>query len=213
MRGNPIFHRYVGIDYSGAQTATSSLTGLRVYLAERVSLPSEVGPPPSPRKYWTRRGIAEWLQEILLEGPPTLVGIDHGFSFPRRYFEWHQLPFDWTAFLEDFQRHWPTDEDHCYVDFVRDGVCGNVAARSGDPRWQRLRKCALAWANLSSNSTRLARWQSPLTLACRGYLSSTAIGAAGTFLALRRLANPSGPVGGGGGAPIALESRFLPRES
>jgi hypothetical protein len=41
--------------------------------------------------------------------PPTLVGIDHGFSFPLRYFEAHGLKPDWSAFLDDFQRHWPTD--------------------------------------------------------------------------------------------------------
>ena len=72
-------------------------------------------PPPSPRKYWTRRGIAEWLVERLAEDVPTLVGIDHGFSFPLRYFEAHHLPPDWPAFLDDFQRHWPTDDDHIYV--------------------------------------------------------------------------------------------------
>ena len=54
-----IFDRYIGIDYSGAETPTSSLKGLRVYLADHESLPEEVQPPPSPRKYWTRRGIAE----------------------------------------------------------------------------------------------------------------------------------------------------------
>jgi hypothetical protein len=37
-------------------------------------------PPPSPRKYWTRRGIAEWLIERLAEDVPSLVGIEHGFS-------------------------------------------------------------------------------------------------------------------------------------
>lgn len=31
------FARYIGIDYSGAQTPTASLPGLRVYLAEGVS--------------------------------------------------------------------------------------------------------------------------------------------------------------------------------
>jgi hypothetical protein len=77
-------------------------------------------PPPSPRKYWTRRGIAEWLVEKLAEDVPTLVGIDHGFSFPLRYLEVHGLKLDWPTFLDDFQRHWPTDED-IYVDFVRDG--------------------------------------------------------------------------------------------
>ena len=133
----PMFERYIGIDYSGAQTPKSSLKGLRVYEADRLTAAHEVVPPPSPRKYWTRRGIAEWLVERLSEGPPTLVGIDHGFSFPLRYFEQHGLPLDWPSFLDDFQRHWPTDED-IYVDFVRDGSSGNGAARSGNPRWRRL---------------------------------------------------------------------------
>lgn len=134
----PQFTRYIGIDYSGAQVPTASLKGLRVYRADRDRPPKEVPPPPSPRKYWTRRGIAEWLVETLGEDVPILVGIDHGFSFPMRYFEIHHLPPDWPTFLEDFQRHWPTDEDHTYVDFVRDGSCGDGAARFGNTRWRRL---------------------------------------------------------------------------
>jgi hypothetical protein len=134
---NPTFERYFGIDYSGAQTPSSSLKGLRVYGADRSTIPNEVAPPPSPRKYWTRKGIAEWLVAMLSEGRPTLVGIDHGFSFPIQYFERHGLPLDWPSFLDDFQRHWPTDED-IYVDFVRDGSSGNGAARSGNTRWRRL---------------------------------------------------------------------------
>ena len=47
------------------------------------------------------------------------------------------MPLDWPSFLDDFQRHWPTDED-IYVDFVRDGSIGNGAARSGDTRWRRM---------------------------------------------------------------------------
>ncbi len=133
-----LFDRYVGIDYSGAQTPTSSLKGLRIYLADRETPPSEVPPPPSPRKYWTRREIAERLEQLLSEDRPTLVGIDHGFSFPLQYFFEHRVPFGWTAFLEDFQRHWPTDEDNLYVCFVRDGLHGNGAARSGNRRWRRL---------------------------------------------------------------------------
>lgn len=132
------FERYVGIDYSGAKTPTSSLNGLRVYVADRASAPTEVQPPPGARKYWTRRGTAEWLVGRLSEGSPTLVGIDHAFSFPRKYFEQHRLPHDWPAFLDDFEHHWPTDGDHCYVDFVRDGICGNGGARSGNTRWRRL---------------------------------------------------------------------------
>jgi hypothetical protein len=134
----PAFARYVGIDYSGAQTPTTSLKGLRVYLAEGNTSPAEVPPPPSSKKYWTRRGIAEWLVERFAENVTTLVGIDHGFSFPLRYFEVHGLLPDWPGFLDDFQRHWPTDEDHTYVDFVRDGIRGNGAARTGEACWRRL---------------------------------------------------------------------------
>jgi hypothetical protein len=134
----PQFARYLGIDYSGAETPTSSLKGLRVYAATAAGPPTEIPPPPSPRKYWTRRGLAEWLARELRDGPPALVGIDHAFSFPLRYFETHRLPPDWPRFLDDFQRHWPTDGDHIYVDFVRDGLHGHGADRTGDARWRRL---------------------------------------------------------------------------
>jgi hypothetical protein len=43
--------------------------------------------------------------ERLSEETPTLVGIDHGFSFPVQYFEKYGLSHDWTAFLRDFQHH------------------------------------------------------------------------------------------------------------
>jgi len=132
------YERYIGIDYSGAKTPTSSLKGLRIYVAGPGSEPVEIPPPPSPRKYWTRRGAAEWLVDQLRGQGRALVGIDHGFSFPLRFFETHDLALDWPAFLEDFQRHWPTDGDHVYVDFVRDGAVGHGAKRTGHPRWRRL---------------------------------------------------------------------------
>ena len=134
----PAFERYIGIDYSGAETPTSSLKGLRVYAADRTTTPVEVLPPPSPRKYWTRRGIAEWLVERLAEDLPTLVGIDHSFSFPLRYFEVHQLLPDWPSFLDDFQAYWPTDGDNIYVEFIRDGSHGNGEERMGNSRWRRI---------------------------------------------------------------------------
>jgi hypothetical protein len=52
-----------------------------------------------------------------------------------RYFETYGLKPDWPSFLDDFQQHWPTDDT--YVDFVREGVCGNDAARTGNARWRR----------------------------------------------------------------------------
>lgn len=133
----PQFERYIGIDYSGAATPKSSLKGLRVFSAGRSGDVIEVAPPPGPRRYWTRSAVAHWLLETLHQGPPTLVGIDHGFSFPLRYFETHQIAPDWDVFLEDFHRHWPTDAADVCVDFVRDGVLGEGALRSGNARWRR----------------------------------------------------------------------------
>jgi hypothetical protein len=78
------------------------------------------------------------LAARLAEDVPTIVGIDHRFSFPLRYFEVHQLAPDWPTFLEDCQRHWPTDAEHTYVDFIRDGAAGNGAARTGNARWRRV---------------------------------------------------------------------------
>jgi antitoxin (DNA-binding transcriptional repressor) of toxin-antitoxin stability system len=133
----PMFCRYVGVDYSGAKTPDQSLPGIRVFVAEAdAARPTEVPPPPRPGKYWSRRALAAWLIERLSEDVPTLVGIDHGFSFPVRYFEKHRLPRDWDAFLDDFQRHWPTDDRS--VQSVRDGLYGDGAERQGDSKWRRL---------------------------------------------------------------------------
>ena len=92
MTGTPIapaFTRYISIDYSDAQTPEASLKGLRVYCANGASPAEEVAPPSRPRKYWTRRGTAEWLVARLAESIPKVVGIDHRFWVPLRYFELH----------------------------------------------------------------------------------------------------------------------------
>lgn len=132
------FTRYVGIDYSGAKTPTSSLNGLRVYAANGQDSPREVQPPPSPRRYWTRRDLANCLVSRLRESELAIVGIDHAFSFPLAYFQRHDLPQVWQTFLDDFCAHWPTDEDNTYVDFIRKGIYGNGATRTGDSRWRRM---------------------------------------------------------------------------
>jgi hypothetical protein len=119
------------------------LPGLQVYTGDEGTKPMEVLPPNSPRKHWTRRGIAEWLVAELHQGVPTLVGIDHGFSFPVEYFQEHGLAHDWLSFLEDFHRHWPTDQD-VTVDQVRFGEVGNGPARLGQATWRRMteKRCA-----------------------------------------------------------------------
>jgi hypothetical protein len=133
-----LFDRYVGIDYSGAATPVSGLPGLRVYVGERASPAAEHRPRPGERRHWSRRGIAEWLLDRLREPVATLVGIDHGFSFPREYFAAHRLPLDWPAFLDDFRSHWPTDADDTTVEMVRRGLRGRGRERGGDARWRRL---------------------------------------------------------------------------
>jgi hypothetical protein len=82
--------------------------------------------------------VAEWIAGILNEDTPTLIGIDHAFSFPIAYFDHHHIDKNWDSFLSDFCAHWPTDGDHIYVDFVRDGLVGNGALRMGNNRWRRL---------------------------------------------------------------------------
>lgn len=129
----PLFDRYIGIDYSGAQTSTSSLNGLRIYLADQSAVPCEEWPPRNSHKYWTRLGIAKWLVTQVSGEKPLLVGIDHAFSFPVKYFERHRLQHDWPLFLEDFQHHWPTDNTKTSVESLRER---NV--RTGDPSWFRL---------------------------------------------------------------------------
>jgi hypothetical protein len=72
--------------YSGAKTPTFSLKGLRVHEAACATTSQEIAAPPGPRRYWTRRDIAGLIFARLAAGPRTLVGLDHGFSFPLQYF-------------------------------------------------------------------------------------------------------------------------------
>jgi hypothetical protein len=69
---------------------------------------------------------------------PDDCGHRSRIPFPLRYFEAHQLAPDWPIFLEDFQRRWPTDAEHTYVDLVRGGAAGNGTARTGNARWRRV---------------------------------------------------------------------------
>ncbi|AHF04349.1 hypothetical protein MARPU_11205 [Marichromatium purpuratum 984] len=134
----PTFSRYLGIDYSGAGTPEQRLAGIRVYRLEADEhVPREIFPVGCARR-WGRRALAEWLETVLREPVPTLVGIDHALSFPLEYFVEHGLRHDWPAFLDDFQCHWPTDAVGVRVEDVRRGRVGAGAARSGDARWRRL---------------------------------------------------------------------------
>ena len=130
-----MFARYIGIDYSGAGLPRRANGGLAI-----CSVDGE-GHPEFPRRAngtnWSRQAIADWIiQELLQEGRdnyvPTLVGIDHAFSFPIEHFRTHGLSEgQWPLFLEDFRDHWPTHEQKV-VRLRADNP------RWGDPQWRRL---------------------------------------------------------------------------
>ena len=108
-----MFDRYIGIDYSGAQTSRDRLVGLAVYRAIGSTTPEAVNTCTRNKVRWTRRELAHWLVKRLHEKPRTLVGIDHAFSFPLNYFDQYPaVPRDnWELFLEDFRKYWPIHLD------------------------------------------------------------------------------------------------------
>ncbi|MEX2482521.1 MAG: hypothetical protein WD928_16815 [Gammaproteobacteria bacterium] len=112
------FARYVGIDYSGAEAPVSRLRALQVYACAGSDEPSPVTPFDRGARNWCRKEVARYVRESLLGEAPCIIGIDHGFSFPRAYFERHDLS-SWDAFLGHFSHHWHTDYDHMHVDFAR----------------------------------------------------------------------------------------------
>jgi len=121
------FDRYIGIDYSGAETPSSRLKGLKVYEAVD-GAPELVVPVPEEGKThwnWTRTGVAEHLIAMAMDGIRFIAGIDHAFSFPLSYFERYDLT-SWAEFLTDFVEHWPTHKPHTYVDFIRDEAPGRI---------------------------------------------------------------------------------------
>jgi hypothetical protein len=126
------FEQYIGIDYSGAGAATSRLKGMQVAEASVEDGPTLIRTPQDTQGRgwnWTRCEIAEWLIERARLGCRFLVGIDHAFSFPHSYFQRYELT-SWQRFLDDFVEHWPTDQAHTYVDFIRDCGVGRTGERS-----------------------------------------------------------------------------------
>ena len=126
------FTRHIGIDYSGAETATSRLRGLQVFESRLGPKPAKIGTPTAGAKNWTRLEVAQYCAQALEADEPVIIGIDHAFSFPLTYMDRYGIT-SWDKFLEDFTWHWPTADPHTYVDFVRD-----YNARTGEPSELRL---------------------------------------------------------------------------
>ena len=120
------FNVHIGIDYSGAETATSRLSNLQAFSVGDDGEPVQVSTPTAPaghRWNWNRAEIARWIVAQGSSGQTFIAGIDHAFSFPVTYLERHDLA-NWDAFLKDFCHHWPTHGDGVWV-----GSC-----RKGNPR-------------------------------------------------------------------------------
>ncbi len=129
------FSSFVGIDYSGAGKPGTRSSTIQVYMAERGSQPRSVDSPKTGLKSirnWNRVEVHYWLLDYLRTHHNTIVGIDHGFSFPRSYFEKYKLS-DWDKFLSDFAAAWPTDAENATVEQFR---CDST--RTGDSRTLRL---------------------------------------------------------------------------
>ena len=142
------FDRTIGIDYSGTRRPADRIPGLAVCWADADGHAEIVPPQTKGVKNWNRRELAEWLVKQLQEqDKPTLVGIDHVFSFPIDYFKEYELPEGaWDHFLADFREYWPTHEDHKRVIDIlanqrtrkRCDTEGRKDHRLGGPKWTRL---------------------------------------------------------------------------
>ena len=126
------FKHYIGIDYSGAQSPNSRLKTQQVFEALVESAPAKISTSVQGARNWTRQEIAQYCHKTLKSAKPTIIGIDHAFSFPMSYMQRYGIS-SWDDFLKDFMRHWPTADPHTYVDFVRDDN-----PRTGDPSELRL---------------------------------------------------------------------------
>jgi len=203
----PLFEGYIGIDYSGAATAESSLKGIRVFAATPLAEPNEVTPSASSaRKYWSRRATANWLREELSSEVPSIVGIDHAFSFPLAYFEKQGFPENWSGFLDDFQHRCPTDQENTHVDCIRDGIVGSWNYCAGEPDWFRLTE---DWTTSAKSVFRFDVQGAVAKATYAGlpwlrYLRNECVGE-DSLLAIRRVGCPCEQVSAGGSLSVAVD--------
>jgi hypothetical protein len=200
----PQFERYIGIDYSGAVTSESSCKGLRVYVAEGSGTPEQIQPPSSPRLYWTRRGLAEWLCNKLADDIPTLVGI-----VPHRLLR----PLPPSPRLAELLARFPES----LADARAEYVCGLHPGRPYRGRREVDAREHLAPSYRTVDADREIRL--PIRRAGLGRqinvrrstlapLLAKLVQAASPFLAVRRLGDSRGQIGGRGGLPGSVDASF-----
>ena len=134
----PAFARTIGIDYSGAETPTASLKGLRVYLAEGDAPPVEVPPPPIAAQILDPQGHRR------MAGGTAGRGCAHAGRHRPRLFVPAALfrGASADARLAALPRRFPAplaDRRGSHLCRFRPRRhCGNGAARMGNARWRRL---------------------------------------------------------------------------
>ncbi|OAS13745.1 hypothetical protein [Paenibacillus oryzisoli] len=103
-----ISQRYVGIDYSGADLPNKKLSGIQVYEAVGSNQPIRKQ-SDGKRIMWSREDVYHYVENITKENVKTIIGIDHGFSFPKEYFESPKNNLTtWGQFLTHFENLWNT---------------------------------------------------------------------------------------------------------
>ncbi len=136
---NTVFSSFIGIDYSGAQFASTPLRGIQIFKAHSPNSLSQINPTRRDRKYWCREDLAHWIaHQVASSEQPILIGIDHALSFPLSYFEKYSLRKNWDAFLDDFQHYWPTHHSEKSVKDLLEFNKNSPEGRFGDARWRRL---------------------------------------------------------------------------
>ena len=98
----------------------------------RCSHPADPSAASGAAGYRGRDTITEWLCVELTRPAPAIVGIDHAFSFPLPLLRGARADPNWLAFLDDFLRHWPTDQKSISVTHIRDGVSSLASERRGE---------------------------------------------------------------------------------
>ena len=91
------FQRFIGIDYSGAESPLLARKNIVVYHASVDDKGRAKG-----RAGWSRKTVFEYLTSAL-DGDSALIGIDHGFSWPVEALEHWKLE-SWPDLLEHIEK-------------------------------------------------------------------------------------------------------------
>lgn len=101
-----MFHSYIGVDYSGKSSPTKRHSSIQVFEATCCSQPVQAREQHS----WSRQEVHDFLAKKLKkqrngDAGRMIVGVDHGFSFPKSYFSQYGL-LSWDDFLRHFDDRW-----------------------------------------------------------------------------------------------------------